>query len=817
MKSLFNITVLLFSNFFIQKRSIDSILSLILFSLSATAIGQSSTGSFKGKIVAQSTKQPIAGANVRIDNTQFGASTDTTGVFTITNIPAGTYAVTLSVIGYQTKSISEIIITSNKTYYSEIEILENISQINEVTVVARVFKGENNPLTPVSAFSYSREEIFRNPGAQGDIMRVLSSLPGVVSSGAQFSAIAARGQGTQDNVYMVDDMPMFNLSHLEAEGFNSGFNDPNGGRFSIFAPRIIDNVQFQNGGFDAANGRKSSSYLALGIKEGNKETWTLSGQFDLLGATLIADGPVSKKTSIYASARYQNFEALQRVLDIQNPVSISFGDYLVKTTTQLNAKNKLSFVAMYNPETPARSIDDINSDYNINDDNSGGTLLFKHTGRKAVVGLNLRTLVDSKSYLKNILYFRSSTVDNNFGNFTPSIDANGTIHDPKFGRYEDDLRHIKNNQQEFGYRSIYTKRFNKLTFTAGVDAMAVRLDYERSIKRTDTVFVFRSTDQRPGPNQYYQVLDPSFFNSKLEKTAFNGSGYISASWKVASSFTLNPGIRYDYTGFTEQHTISPRLSGSILLNDKQSINFASGIYYQDPAYPDIAGQSAGNKLKTERTFQNILGYNIQFSSDLKFVIEGWYKQFDDLVVQPNRVQSYFINDGKGYAYGGDISLTKRLSQKWYGQVSYSYMQSKRDDNNGLGEYDYIFEIPHTVSLLGSYKPNNKWIFSGKFRYSTGRPADQYIVHSDVLNDPNKLRYSQEITDVNGKRLPDYISLDIRIDYNVQMKRGTFSAFVDLANINNRFNINNEIFLPDTGRVFNMGLGVFPTFGVRVEL
>lgn len=114
---------------------------------------------------------------------------------------------------------------------SEIELLEAVPNLNGVVV--RSFKGENNPLAPVSAYSYSREEIFRNPDVQGDIMRVLSSLPGVVSSGAQFSVIAARGQGTQDNVYMVDDIPMFNLSHLEAEGFNSGFNDPNGGRFSI--------------------------------------------------------------------------------------------------------------------------------------------------------------------------------------------------------------------------------------------------------------------------------------------------------------------------------------------------------------------------------------------------------------------------------------------------------------------------------------------------------------------------------------------------------------------------------------------------------
>ncbi|MET0464650.1 MAG: TonB-dependent receptor [Chitinophagaceae bacterium] len=797
------------------KSSTNSLfLTLSLCMISMLSIAQT-TGSFKGKIITQSTKQPIIGVSIHIDNTQLGTTTDTIGVFTINGLPIGTYAVTISSVGFQTKNISEVVITPGKTYYSEIELLESASSLNEVVV--RSFKGENNPLTPVSTYAYSREEIFRNPGAQGDIMRALSSLPGVVSSGAQFSAIAARGQGTQDNVYMVDDIPMFNLSHMEAEGFNSGFNDPNGGRFSIFAPRIIDNVQFQNGGFDAVYGRKSSSYLGLGIKEGNKETWSLAGQFDLLGGTLIADGPVSKKTSLFASGRYQNFGLLQRVLNMENPINVGFGDYLVKTTTQLNAKNKLSFIAMYNPETPSRGIDDVGSGYNINEDNSLGTILFDHKSTKTLVGLNLRTLLDTKSYIRNVLYFRSSTVDNTFGDFTPSLDAEGVILDPKSGRYEDDLRRIKNNQQEVGYRSIYTKRFNKLTFTGGIDAAMLNLDYERSLKRTDTVYTFRSHDERPGPAQYYQILDPALYNSRFDNNAFNGSGYVAVSWKVSNAFTLNPSVRYDYTGFTEQHTVSPRLSGSFLLSGKQSINFSSGIYYQDAAYSDVAGQSAGNQLKNERTFQNILGYKYQFSNDLKLVIEGWHKQFDDLIVQPNRVQSYLNNNGTGYAYGGDVSLTKRLSQKWYGAISYSYMESKRDDNNGLGEYDYTFNIPHNFSLLGSYKPNSKWIFSGKFRYSTGRPIDEYIVHSDVLTNPNMLRYSQEITAINGRRLPDYISLDIRIDYTIPMRKGLFSAFIDLANINNQFNINAEIFLPQTGRVFNSGLGVFPTFGVRVEM
>jgi hypothetical protein len=787
-------------------------LFLLLFSIGSHAQG---VGNLKGKVIEQSTKQPVIGARVQIDTTSIGTMTDLDGIFEIKDIPIGVHSVVISFIGFQSKSISDVMITGNKTYYIEIELLDDVLSLNEVNVQA--YRGEVDPMTPVSTYSLSREEIFRNPGSGGDIMRALAVLPGVVSSGAQFSAIAARGQGTQENVYMVDDIPMFNLSHLEAEGFNSGFNDPNGGRFSIFAPRVIDNVTFQNGGFDAVNGRRSSSFLGLTVKEGNKESWSFGGQFELIGATLIADGPISKKTSLFATARYQDLGLVQRVVGTEDPVAIGFGDYMIKTTTQINENNKLSFIGIYNPERPFKTIDDVSVGSNLNTDNSAGTVLFNHTGSKLMTGLNLRTLMSENSYWKNVLYYRNSRVNNNFGRFTPSLDDEGNIIDPKFGPYSDDLRTIINNQDELGYRSIYTKHLEKVTITAGIDAMLVDLEYSRTLSQTDTLYVFRSSDISPDISQKYQIVQPAQFNVGFDNSAFNGSAYITASWTVGEKLTLNPGVRYDYSGFNQQHNISPRLSGTFIISPKHSINFATGIYYQDIAYSDVAAQPIGKNLKSEETIQGILGYKLQFSSDLKLVVEGWYKQFYNLVVQPNRFQSAINDEGTGYAYGSDIHIVKRLAKKWYGQLGYSYMLSKRDNNNGLGEYDHTFSVPHSFNALFSYQPNKSWLFSTKFRYSTGRPIDSYIIHDDVLNNPDFLRFSQEIISVNSNRLPDYMALDIRLDYYMYLKRGTLSAFVDLGNISGRFNINSEIFVPNTGKVFNQGLAVFPAFGVRFDI
>jgi hypothetical protein len=767
------------------------------------------TGSIKGKITDQLTKQPAAGITVLILHPVLAVVTDSAGFFSFTGLPEGNYSLSMSGTGFLQRTVNDVIVVRNKTYYFEAELLVVSKTLAEVEV--KKIRNENNPLIPVSAFSLGREEIFRSPGAQGDIFRAIGILPGVTSSGGQFSAIAVRGQGVRDNVYMVDDIPAFEVSHLEGSGT---FNDPNGGRFSIFAPRTIDNVLFQAGGFSAQFGRKSASYLGLGIKEGSKETPSLSGQFDLLGGTLIYDGPsrFNKKTTLFATTRYQNFYLIiNKIVGLKNVGTPAYGDYMIKTTTQLNAKNKLSFLAMYNPESYVKKIAQVMESKQVEDISVGTT-----ANDKALFGLNLRTLTGKKSYWKNVLYYRILNNRGTFGVSAPSVNAAGELVGKDSIPYETDLRQVRNNQHEIGYRTIYTRHFKTSSITAGVDLAKLYMDYSRRLKHTDTLYTFTQSDFRPVPSQYYLIVQPQQFNSEYKNDAFNVSGYVDYSFTLFKRLALNTGMRYDYTGFARQNTLSPRISGSLSLDGKSSIGFATGIYYQDPLLSDIADQPPANKLKCERTVQYILGYKNYFSEDLKLVAETWYKQFDHLTVRPQSGQIFLNNTGTGYAYGADISLTKRLSKKYYGQLAYSYMQSKRDDHDGLGRYNFTYNQPHILSILGSYQPDNKWVLSAKFRYATGRPKDSYFVHANIFNNPAYYRYSQEIRGKNTGRLNNFISFDIRTDYRIQIKKVSFTAFIDIVDVLNSYNQSAELFQPITGKTYYDGLAIFPSFGIRAE-
>jgi hypothetical protein len=792
---------------------IKAILAILLL-LSATTIakGQSAgTGTIKGKIVDKLTRRPVPGASVTIESTQNGTIADSAGIFILREIRPGIYMLEVSFVGYQDKPVTDVQIAAGKTNYIEIEIEESLNTLSAVQVNAR--KHENNSLTPVSAYTFSREEIATNPGSAGDIFRALSMMPGVSANGAEYSAIAVRGQGTTDNVYFVDNIPVTNISHLD-ENVMGGFDDPNGGRYSIFAPRVINQAEFIGGGFPAQYGRRSASYLGLQIKEGNREDFTVDGQLDLLGVTVGYDGPsyLAKNTSLFISARYQNFGPLVDLVNQKDGGLPILGDYIFKSVSELGSKNKLAVTMIYSPETYTHTLPDVKQDTAMNN-----PLLLDFSSNKQIIGATLQTFIGKNSYWKNVLYFTRTKNDDEYGNVYPTIDQNtGKIANLDNLPFDNDVQHIVYSEQSLGFRSIFTQKFhNNAQLVAGFDLFMLSLNNRRVLSRPDTSYTFGiDYPAQPGPGQYYSIFSPQDFNASFDRSKLNASAYLDYSVLLFKLLTVNAGLRYDYSGFSNEQNVSPRVSGTFNVDRNNSINFAVGLYYQDPQYSDIAAQPQGNLLKLEQIREYIIGYRRYFTPDLKLTVEGWYKDFSHLIVQPVNGSVQENNNGTGWAKGADIYLVQRLSHRFHGQIGYSYMVSKRDDKDGLGQYNFGFSEPNQANFLLAYSDNTRWVLSAKFRYATGRPADSYIIHANIFNDQQFIRYSEQLVGKNDYRLPAYVQLDVRADYRFKVKRSGFTAFIDIADINNRLNANAALFNFIKGRVYRDGLRIFPTFGVR---
>lgn len=96
------------------------------------------TASIKGRIVDAETGQPLSGANIVIaaPDIQTGTASARDGVFEISRLPAATYTITASFIGYETKVLSAIILSANQRRVLDIALRPVGIQANPITVTA---------------------------------------------------------------------------------------------------------------------------------------------------------------------------------------------------------------------------------------------------------------------------------------------------------------------------------------------------------------------------------------------------------------------------------------------------------------------------------------------------------------------------------------------------------------------------------------------------------------------------------------------------------------------------------------------------------
>ena len=375
---------------------------ILLLVTSASPRAETLPGSIEGRCVDRVSQRPIPNANVKILGLESGTSTDHDGRFVFDRVKEDVYKLAFSHVGFHPFVETDVRVIRGKiTDIEDIELIPSVIKGDEVVVSAGLF--DDDPSAPVSNTVYGREQIKRTPGSAGDILRAIEALPGVSTSGGEFSAFSVRGGSPKDNIILVDNIPFDKVTH-----FNGGSEEQDklGGRFSIFTPGLIEEARFQAGGFSPLYGGKFSSLLEMNIREGNPRTPTANVRYDLLGWETNYDGPIGlhKKTSLVFSARHQDFTRILELTGQEEFGSPRFTDLIFKTTTELSERHKVSFLSIYAPEKYDRTTQDVfeSEDFAQSD-------LTDLDEQKLLVGLSWRALIGSSGFAKSSVYLRRRT------------------------------------------------------------------------------------------------------------------------------------------------------------------------------------------------------------------------------------------------------------------------------------------------------------------------------------------------------------------------------------------------------------------------
>ncbi|WP_298761111.1 carboxypeptidase-like regulatory domain-containing protein [uncultured Psychroserpens sp.] len=249
--------------------------------------------------VTDSKNLPITGANVYLDGTYDGDTTDDKGDFSFTSEEIGSQTLIISFLSYETKTIIGDVSTLKSL---EIKLKEDMEALDAVVISAGTFEANDNSKVSV----LNSLDVVTTASALGDFVGALQTLPGT-STVAEDGRLFVRGGDANETQIFIDGIRVFTPYTPTAN------NTPTRGRYSPF---LFDGITFSTGGYSAEYGNALSSVLLLNTIDEPDQQKTDIGIMSVGGSL----GHTKKwdKTSLSVNASYINLAPYIALFDDRN-------------------------------------------------------------------------------------------------------------------------------------------------------------------------------------------------------------------------------------------------------------------------------------------------------------------------------------------------------------------------------------------------------------------------------------------------------------------------------------------------------------------
>ncbi|TAJ13739.1 TonB-dependent receptor [Marinilabiliaceae bacterium JC017] len=704
------------------------------------------------------TGESLIGANIYEPDLLLGTVSNNFGFFSVT-LPKGYTVLKSSYVGY--KGIEQSLYLSGDTtvYINLTPKLE----LNEVSVVGSRVPAKVKS-TRTGTIDLPIEQIRNVPVFLGeqDVVKGIQLLPGVQSGREGFSGLYVRGGGPDQNLIILDDVPVYNVGHL------LGF-------FSVFNADAINKVSVVKGGFPARYGGRLSSVVDVRMYEGSNERINGSASIGLLSSRVALNGPIKKDKATFSlsfrrtyldlvTAPFQRKEIEKSnyyFFDLNGKVNYKFSD-----TDRLFVSaywGKDEFYSRYNDQNIDLEIGervDIYQSVTLNDESSSGwgnvvaAMRWNHIFGDKLFSNLTATFSDYRFYIGQIqnLYYKEawSAVEKKY--FSGIRDFNTKI--------DFDFVASPNHYFRFGGSYVYHN------FYPGIDLLKNEIANEAQV------------DTTIGGDSMYR---PEFH------------GYLEDDFNVSDRLKMNLGVHFSLflTQNDFYHSVEPRISLRYLLSDYLSLK---GAYSKMTQYvhllrtatvslPTDMWLPVSDEIKPMRASQSSLGFEWEISKGFNLSVEGYYKKFENLLSYKED-GSFFdftigwedkLISGKGTSYGTEFLLHKRIG-KLTGWLGYTYSKSfnKFDGLNDGREFPSFADRRHDASLFMSYRFNDRIDGGFTWMFGTGSPvtlpSGKYYA-PELPTTRSDYKYNEYINEYNGYRMPNFHRLDFGFNFKKQKKWG----------------------------------------------
>jgi len=780
---------------------------ILAFIIAIPLMAFSQKGTIKGRVFNAKTNEPIEFANILVQGTTIGSTSDLDGNYIFTGITPGFYRLVASFVGYETAVSSEIQVQGNQTTFVDIPVMESTLQIKEVVV--RQNLNLKRIESPISVLSIGVQEIEKSAGANRDVSKVVQALPGVGATDPNRNDLIVRGGGPSENVFYLDGVEIPVINHFATQGSS-------GGAIGVINPDFVREINFYTGAFPANRTNALSSVMEIRQKDGSKDRIHSKLSVGASDAALTIDGPLSPKSTFIVSARQSYLQYLFKFIGL--PFLPTYNDFQLKYKYEINKKNEITFIGI-------GAIDNLT----LNTD-------LQQTGTE-----------DQKYLLSYLPIYKqwNYTVGAVYKHFGDGFIDNWVL---SRNMLRNSNYKFENNDETRPKTSDYTsdEAENKLRFERDYPYMPVKLKVGAGIRYSHYT------------NDTYRKL---FYNNTVNElsysTELNLFGY-QAFAQASDEFLeeklkLSLGVSFVGNNFNENmknplNQFSPRLSASYMISERLDFNANIGRYAAQPAYTtmgyrETTGGPLVNKnesLKYITSNQLIMGFEYRPKDKMRMTIEGFYKQYSNYPLSVREGISIasqgadygqigdeeIISTGKGRAYGFEV-LYKIMEWNNLNLTStYTYFRSEFTDKNGVYRPS-SWDTKHLLNLIASYKFRNSWNIATRWRFVGGAPyspIDEALSTNraawNITNQPY-LDYEN----FNANRLSSNHQLDIRIDKEFFFKKWALNLYADIQNAYNfqsektpiytNKDVNGAILADPNGDASKQGLRIIETYSGTV--
>jgi hypothetical protein len=761
------------------------ILLVTIFLFSFTAIvplafaGENPQGSLSGQVIDADTKESLIGAAVMLTGTSLGAVTDSEGRFTLVSIPVGGYTLRCTYIGYHPALITDVIVKPRSQSPLKIELAVSAVETREVTISPSAFAQAERE--PVAVTSLSYEEIRRHPNSAGDVSRIIMALPSVAKVNDTETALVVRGGSTLENAFYVDGIPVPNINHFPAQGASSG-------AMSLINIDLIEDVKFMAGGFSARYGDKMSSVTDITLREGAHDGIKGQLDFDMTGFGGGLEGSLpGKKGSWMLAAHRSYFDLVIDLFDIEASTSPYYTDFAAKLTFDASPRHRFAFLDIAGFDvsriTRQQAIDNKEGDYG------------RGNWDVNTFGIGWRYLYGAKGYSETTLSHNVTSWDSEWREVTDDAILNAA----------------QTTEQKFTLRNDQHFLLSKRTaLDAGIEAIYQEADIG---------------------NYWGETIDPLGNPAPAVKVNRDISspvigGYISLRRDWLPRLTVTTGARADYSDYTKRANISPRVQCSYRVSDKTSVSGAYGRYDQRLPLILLSQKDEFKKLDDPYADHYVVSVGHLLTENTRLTVEAYDKEYRRMPLNPlqpslfvidqiadgDEAQEQLTDNGKAWTGGVEVMVQKKLVEKVFGVISSSVFRTRYRGFDGKWR-DRSYDNRWMFTVEGGYKPNRSWEYSLRWVYAGGAPFtpfDQAASFAAQEGIRDSLR-------VNGERLPDYHTLNVRVDRRFHFRSSDLICYVNVWNVYDRKNIAGYFWSRVENRQrTSYQWGILPVIGIEYE-